>query len=117
MFNFKDRFPLKCASGIVYYTECKKCGQRAAYIGKTINTLHERFYGSNGHLNPLTIKSALLEHCVETNDSECEFVFENIKILDSSNYDFRLRVIESVILKYEKQTLNTQEYSYPLKLV
>ena len=60
MFNFRDRLPLKCSSGVVYSINCKKCGQSAAYIGKTKNTLHERFYGSNGHLNPRTASSPLL---------------------------------------------------------
>jgi len=117
LFNFKDRFPLKCSSGIVYSINCKKCGQSAAYIGKTINTLFERFYGSNGHLNPKTINSALLDHISESGDPDCEFVFESIKILDSSSVDYRLRIIESVYLKYDKQSLNTQEYSFPLKLL
>ena len=35
MFKFKDCFPLKCKSGIVYSIQCNKCGQSAAYIGKT----------------------------------------------------------------------------------
>ena len=116
MFNFKDRFPLKCSSGIVYFIQCKKCGQRAAYIGKTKNTLYERFYGSNGHLNPKTVSSALLDHISESQDPECEFDFESIKILDTSSVDYRLRIIESIYCKFEKQSLNTQEYSFPLKL-
>ena len=116
MFNFKDRFPLKCSSGVVYYINCSKCGQRAAYIGKTINTLYERFYGSNGHLNPKTISSALLDHISESQDPDCEFKFDDIKILDTSSVDYRLRIVESLYLKFEKQSLNTQEYSFPLKL-
>ena len=117
MFSFKDRFSLKSASGVVYYINCSKCGQSAAYIGKTINTLHERFYGSNGHLNPHTVNSALLNHMNESEDSECSFDFDKIKILDRCSVDFKLKVMESVYLKYEKQSLNTQEYSFPLKLL
>ena len=117
MFNFKDKLDLKSQSGVVYYINCNKCGPSAAYIGKTKNTLHERFYGSNGHLNPKTKKSALHDHMMFTNDSECGFDFDKIKILDASSVDYRLRIIESVYLKYDKQSLNTQEYSYPLKLV
>ena len=87
-----------------------------AYIGKTINTLYERFYGSNGHLNPKTISSALLDHISESQDPDCEFKFDDIKILDTSSVDYRLRIVESLYLKFEKQSLNTQEYSFPLKL-
>ena len=116
LFAFKDRFPLKCASGIVYHIQCSKCGQRAAYIGKTKNTLYERFYGSNGHLNPGTDKSALLDHLTASGDPECSFDFDSIKLLDGDKFDFRLRIIESLYLKFDKQSLNKQEFSYPLKL-
>ena len=34
MFNFRDRLPLKCSSGVVYSINTKKCGQSAAYIAK-----------------------------------------------------------------------------------
>ena len=116
MFNFKDKFPIKCSSCIVYYIQCSKCEQRSAYIGKTKNTLYERFYGSNGHLNPQTDKSALIEHIVASGDPECSFDFNTVKILDHADNDRRLRIVESIYCKFEKQSLNTQEYSYPLKL-
>ena len=117
MFKFKDVLPLKCRSGVIYHTMCKKCGPSAAYLGKTKNTLYERFYGSSGHLNPKTINSALHSHISETNDPECEFVFDDIKILGSSTHDLRLRYMESIMLKLEKnQSLNTQERSIPLRL-
>ena len=89
-----------------------------AYIGKTINTLYERFYSSNGHRNPRNSDySALFKHLDETLDPGCEFVFDEIKILDAASNDYRLRFVESILLKYEKQTLNTQERSIPLKIV
>ena len=73
--------------------------------------------GSNGHLNPKTEKSALINHIVGSEDPECEFDFDLIKLLDSASYDFKLRVVESIYLKFEKQSPNTQEFSYPLKLL
>ena len=82
-----------------------------------LNNKTERFYGSNGHLNSRTVNSALLGHILESQDSECGFDFDSIKILDKSSVDYRLRIIESVYCKYEKQSLNTQEYSFPLKLL
>ena len=109
MFSFKDNFPLKCRSGVVYYVQCSKCGPSKAYIGKTKNTVFERFYGSGGHLNPHTEDSALLGHLIESGDPECDFVFNDIKILDSCSpsRDLQLKFIESIILKFEKQSLNT----------
>ena len=117
MFAYKDKLPLSCRSCVVYYTQCEKCGPSAAYVGKTKNTLHERFYSSSGHLHPSSNNSALLGHFDRTGDPECEFVFNNIKILDSAKYDYKLRFVESIILKYEKQNLNTQERSIPLNVV
>ena len=118
MFVRKDRFPLSCKSGVVYYTQCNKCGPSAAYIGKTINSLYERFHMPvSGHLHPHNIDSALLGHIAKTNDPDCKFVFNDIKILDSSNFDEQLGFIESILLKYEKQSLNVQERSVKLNIV
>ena len=75
LFRFKDVLPLECRSGVIYYTKCKKCGPSAAYLGKTKNTVYERFYGSNGHLNAKTGNSALHLHISEMGDPECEFIF------------------------------------------
>ena len=55
-------------------------------MGKTINTVYERFYGANGHLNVKTKNSALHEHISETGDPECEFVFEDIDNLEENNH-------------------------------
>ena len=93
MFNFKDKLPLKCRSGVMYYTMCKNCGSSSSYGGITVNTLYERFYGSNGHLNPSTKKSALIEHICTSDSPLCEWNFDEIKILDSSNDQLRLRYI------------------------
>ena len=117
LFSFKDKLPHQCKSGVVYYTQCEKCGPSQDYVGKTINTLYERFYDSNGHLNSKTRGSKLLEHMNTSGDPKCKFVFDNIKILDYSNDDKRLKYIESIHLKLEKQNLNTQEWSIPLKII
>jgi len=117
LFRRKDKFPLSCKSGIVYYIQCSKCGSSAAYIGKTINSLYERFHSSTGHLNSSNTKSALIEHMVQSGDPDCGFKFNEVKILDSCQYDEQLCFIESVLLKYEKQTLNTCERSVKLNIV
>ena len=117
LFRFKDRLPLDCRSGVIYYTKCKKCGPSVAYLGKTKNTTYERFYGSNGHLNSKTKNSALHQHISETGDPECEFVFKDLEILGSCSHDIRLRYMESIMLKIgKKQSLNTQDWSMPLNI-
>ena len=116
MFSYKDRFPLKNSSGVVYQVQCEACGSSATYIGKTANKIHERFYGSNGHLNPATKASALLEHLALNFNPKCEFN-ANIRILDSCSHELQLRYAESIHLKFSKQTLNTQECSIPLLVI
>ena len=117
MFPYKDNFPLKCNSGVVYKIECESCGSSATYVGKTINTIHERFYAANGHLHPSTKSTALLDHLAASVTPACEFNTNNIKILDACTGDLKLRFAESIHLKHSKQTLNTQERSIPLKII
>ena len=85
--------PKKCLGGVVYYiyTQCESCGSSSAYIGKTINTLYERFYGPNGHLHPNSQKSALLEHLGHNVNPSCELNIDNVKILDICNNDLELK--------------------------
>ena len=80
-----------------------KCWPSVAYIGKTVNTLYERFYGSNGHLH------ALLEHIMQDVSPNYGFDIDKIKILDSCNNDLKLRFAESIHIKLGNQSLNTQE--------
>ena len=117
LFSYKDQLPLKYSSGVVYYICCKSCGLSQAYIGKTINTVHERFYGANGHLNPSIKKSALLEHLGRGISDSCEFDFNTIKIIDKCEYDLKLRYAESIHLKLSNQSLNTQDRSIPLNII
>ena len=117
MFSYKDRFPLKNSSSVVYQVQCEACGPSAVYVGKTVNTIYERFYGSNDHLNPTTKASTLLEHLALNLNPKCEFNTSNIKILDSCSNELQLRYTESIHLKFSKQTLNTQERSIPLLFI
>ena len=108
---------MKCRSGVVYQIQCEHCGSGAAYVGKTVNTLHERFYRSNGHLNPSTKSSALLEQLSLDLSPTCEFNPDKIKVLDTCRGDLQLCYAESIHLKHSKQTLNSQERSIPLNVV
>ena len=117
LFSYKDKMPKNCLGGVVYYTQCESCGPSSAYIGKTINTLYERFYGPNGHLHPNSQKSALLEHLGQNISPKCEFNIDNVRILDMCNNDLKLRYMESIYLKLDHQSLNTQEWSIPLRII
>ena len=112
LFNYKDKFQIACRSMVVYHIHCRKCGSSQAYIGKTVNTLYERFHASgSGHLHPHNVESALLNHINKSTDPDCAFHFEDVKILESGRYDQEIRFMESILLKY-----NTMIYSfgYPL---
>ena len=117
MFHRKDRLPVSCSSMVVYYAKCEKCGPSEAYIGKTINSLYEIFYASGtGHLHPNNKDSPLIKHCLKTGDPECDFNFKNVKIRERGRYDEEIRFIESILLKYDKQNLNTQERNIKLQI-
>ena len=76
-----------------------------------------KVYGANGHLHPSTKSTALLDHLPANVAPTCEFNINNIKILDACTGDLKLRFDESIHLKHNKQTLNTQERSIPLKII
>ena len=100
LFNYKDRFPIACRSMIVYHIHCRKCGPSQAYIGKTVNTLYERFHASgSGHLHPHNVESALLNHINKSTDPDCEFHFEDVKILETGRYDQEIRFMESIFIE------------------
>ena len=103
---------------VVYYICCRHCGPSQAYIGKTVNTVYERFHASgSGHLHPNNDSSALLNHINESGDPACAFHFEDVKILETGRFDQEIRFIESILLKYDRQNLNTCERSIKLEIV
>ena len=80
--------------------------------------MYERFYLSgSGHLHSNNAESALLNHLFESDDPDCAFEFDRVKIVETGKFDLEIRYIESILLKYEKQTLNTQERSIKLRIV
>ena len=63
LFSNMDKFPPMSRSGVVPHNQYETCCLSAANVGKTIKTLHERFYGLNKHFQPSTKSGALLsEH-------------------------------------------------------
>ena len=62
MLSYNNKFPIKCSGGVVYQIQCEVCGLGVADVGKTVNTIHERFFGPNVHLHPATNESVLLQH-------------------------------------------------------
>ena len=103
---------------VVNHIHCRNCGPSQAYIGKIVNTLYERFHTSgSGHLHPHNVESALLDHINKSTDPDCAFHFEDVKISESGRYDQEIRFMESILLKYDRQNLNTCERSISLEIV
>ena len=50
-------------------------------------------------------------------NSDCVFHFEDVKILETGRYDQEIRFMESILLKYDRQNLNTCERSISLEIV
>ena len=54
---------------------------------------------------------------MSTGDPNCDFVFDDVKILDSGTYDEQIRFNKSILLKYDKQNLNTCARSIEWQIV
>ena len=113
LFRYKDALPLSCRSWVVYHSQCDSCS--AAYIGKTINLLHQRFYKSPlGHLYTSNMNSELLRH-MALNPNHM-FNFKDIKILDTApNNNNLLEIKETLYINHLKPSLTTKT-STPLVL-
>ena len=100
---YKEKFPLKCRSMLVYYTECSVCGPSQAYLGKTKNSVYVHL--GTWHLTTQTIWM-----------NQRSFNFGDSKIVETWSSDEQIRFIESILLNHDKQTLNTQDGSIKLNV-
>ena len=98
-FAFKDRIPFFFRSGIVYKFKCGGCN--ATYYCKTKRNFNIRMCEHLG-ISALTGKrvkrnndSAIKEHHLFCNHSSS---FDNFSILDSNNNDFKVTVMESLLI-------------------
>ena len=53
--------------------------------------MYGQFFAGTGLLSANNENSALIDHMVKTNDPECDFVFEDVKILDFTSYNEQIR--------------------------
>ena len=113
-FRVKDVIPVEWKSHVVYELSCDACN--ASYIGKTVNTLRERFIsGANAHLKfDQKFESPFKLH-LRDNPTH-SFDRDKIEVLDSSPYNVDLETKESLYISYLKPSLNTDTKSRPLLL-
>ena len=113
MFRVKDVLPKLWRSHVVYKINCETCN--VSYIGKTINTIYERFHtGKNSaHLHPENEHSPLLRH-IKANPDHV-FDSNNVQIVDHASGD-ALFTQESLYINLEKPELNKNIGTRPLYL-
>ena len=109
-----DTIPTNWKSHVVYHIKCDACN--ASYIGKTVNTIHERFHvgTESAHLSSKNENSPLITHLHQYPTHS--FDTDTVKILCSAPYNTALEIMESLNIQYYKSSLNRNIYSRPLYL-
>ena len=114
LFRVKDRIPTAWTSHCVYQIRCQACN--ACYIGKTVNTIRERFLvgKETAHLHPENLKSPLNVHLQD--NAGHSFSFDDVKILDRSSDKDLLFIKESLYILSERPELNRNIGTRPIYL-
>ena len=117
LFTFKDKIPVFLRSGIVYEFKCGRWN--AIYHGKTKRLSKVRMYEHLG-VSALTWKRvkgdndfAIKEHHLFWNHSSG---FDDFSILASNNNDFKVTLMESLLINRDHPLLNKNRNSLSLEL-
>ena len=118
-FTFKDKLPKMLLSGLVYQYKCG--GYNATYYGKTKRHFKVRIceHLNISHLTGKKVKidnnklTAIQEHLLHCNYSPS---FEEFSILTRKSNDFKLKIMESLLIARDKPILNKADSSLPLEL-
>ena len=115
--TFKNKIPSFLRSGIVYKFQCGSCN--ATYCGKTKRHFKVRMCEHLG-ISALTGKrvkgdddSAIKEHLLFCNHTPD---FEDFSILATNNNDFKVTLMESLLINRDHPPLNKSKQSLPLEL-
>ena len=115
-FTFKDKLPKILLLELVYQDKCGGCN--ATYYGKTKRHFNVRICEHLGisHLTKKKVKidnnklTAIQEHLLCCN---CCPSFEDFSILTRESNDFKLRLMESLLIARDKPILNKADSSLP----
>ena len=117
LFTFKDRIPKFLRSGIVYKFQCGGCN--ATYYGKTQRHFKVRI-GEHLGVSPLTGKKVkgVLESSIKDHLLFCKFNpnFEDFSIIANNDNNFKITLMESLLISRDHPTLNKNIKSMPLEL-
>ena len=116
-FAFKDKSVSFLCSGIVYKFQCGSC--HATYYGKTNRHFKVRMCEHLG-ISAFIVKrvkgdddSAIKEHLLFCNHTPD---FEDFSILATNNNDFKVMLMESLLINRDHPPLNKSKQSLPLEL-
>ena len=117
--TFKDKLPKMLLSGLVYQYKCGGCN--ATYYGKTKRHFKGRICKHLGisHLTEKKVKignkklTAIQEHLLCCNYSP---FLDDFSILTRESNDFKLKIMESLLIELDKTILNKADSSLPLEL-
>ena len=118
-FIFKDTLPKMLLSGLVYKYKCGGCN--ATYYGKTKRHFKVRIceHLDISHLTEKKVKidnnklTVIQEHLLCCNYCPS---FEDFSILTRESNDFKLKIMESLLIARDKPILNKADSSLPLEL-
>ena len=120
-FSFKDRIPKSILSGLVYKFTCSDCN--VTYYGKTKRHFKVRISEHLG-VSPLTGKrvkpshqtTAIFDHLITSPTCSPSEDFNNFSILARESNDFKLTLMESLLIERDRPILNRSIKSMPLEL-
>ena len=116
-FSFKDKLPKMLLSELVYQYMCGGCN--ATYYGKTKRHFKVRIceHLDISHPTEKTVDNnkltAIQEHLLCCNYCPS---FEDFSILTRESNDFKLKIMESLLIACDKPILNKADSSLPLEL-
>ena len=118
-FTFKDKLPKMLVSGLVYRYKCGGCN--AIYYGKMKRHFKLRICEQLG-ISHLTGKKVKIDNNKLTMIQErllcCNYSpsFEDFSILTTESNDFKLKIMESLLIARVKPILNKADSPSPLEL-
>ena len=100
----KDVLPTQSNKNVVYKISCRNCD--ASYVGQTKRQLKTRISEHRSHIHRnTTTQSVITEHRL---NSDHEFDWENVEILDKERYLSRRLVSEMTHIKLQGNSINLQ---------
>ena len=111
-FQVKDRIIFSHNHDIIYHCNCPENGCPDNYVAETARRISERMLNHIGKYS----NSYLYKHSIDTGHQTLEI--SDYRIIESGygNNWSKWKIVEAILIKELKPTLNKQDKSMPLKL-